>query len=114
MAPLTVVDVSRLRLETADLAYLSACSTARVGTTLTDEAIHLASAFQLAGYRQVIATLWPINDRLAVRLAEEVYDAIVARGTGVAARAVHEATRRLRSRRRDLPQLWAAHIHTGA
>lgn len=114
VAPLTVVDISRLHLEIADLAYLSACSTARVGTTLTDEAIHLASAFQLAGYRHVVATLWPISDRHAVRLAEEVYDMVVAHGTADTARAVHEATRRLRHRRREFPEMWAAHIHTGA
>jgi hypothetical protein len=61
-----VVDISSLHREIADLAYLSACSTARVGAALTDEAIHLASTFQLAGYRHVVATLWPINDRRAV------------------------------------------------
>ena len=47
--PLTVVDVARLRLDDAGLAFLSACSTARPGGRLADEAIHLASAFQLAG-----------------------------------------------------------------
>src|SRR5262249_46306364 len=47
--PLTVLDVARLRLDDAELAFLSACETARPGTRLTDEAIHLTSAFQLAG-----------------------------------------------------------------
>src|SRR5262249_12329190 len=55
---LTVGEVSRLRLDDAVLAYLSACSTARPGGRLADEAIHLVSAFQLAGYRHVIGTLW--------------------------------------------------------
>jgi CHAT domain-containing protein len=63
--PLTVVDVARLRLDDADLAFLSACSTARPGGRLADEAIHLASAFQLAGYRHMVGTLWPIGDPLA-------------------------------------------------
>ncbi|WP_216651350.1 CHAT domain-containing protein [Actinomadura litoris] len=36
---------------------------------LADEAIHLAAAFQLAGYRGVIGTLWPVADRPAVRFA---------------------------------------------
>jgi CHAT domain-containing protein len=112
--PLTVLDISRLRLERADLAYLSACSTARVGTKLTDEAIHLASAFHLAGYRQVIATSWPITDRPAVRFATEVYGTIMAQGTASAALAVHAATRRLRQRYPDNPRVWAAHIHIGA
>jgi hypothetical protein len=53
----------------AELAFLSACSTARPSGRLADEAIHLASAFQLAGYRHVIGTLWPIGDWPAVEYA---------------------------------------------
>lgn len=112
--PLTVVDISRLNLDHAELAYLSACSTARVGTTLTDEAISLASAFQLAGYRNVVATMWPVADRPAVQFARDVYDFLPACGAASAARAVHHATRRLRSRWNDHPHLWAGHIHSGA
>jgi CHAT domain len=37
-------------------------------TTLIDEGIQLASAFQLAGYRQVVATLWEVNDLIAAGL----------------------------------------------
>ena len=94
--PLTVVDVARLRLDGAELAFLSACSTAQPGARLTDEAIHLASAFQLAGYRHVIATLWPVGDPHAVDVTDDIY-AILA-STGDVAGAVHAATRRLRKR----------------
>ncbi|WP_007517651.1 CHAT domain-containing protein [Pseudofrankia saprophytica] len=108
----TVVDVARLRLD-AELAYLSACSTARPGGRLPDEAIHLASAFQLAGYRHVIATLWPINDGVAVGLADDVYKALTARIPVDPATALHAATRRLRDLASARPSLWASHIHTG-
>jgi CHAT domain-containing protein len=113
--PLTVVDVSRQRLQHAGLAFLSACSTARPGR-LTDEAIHLASAFQLAGYRHVIATLWPIDDLDAVTLADDVYRQLPgpAHATFDAAAALHNATRRLRERSTPTPSIWASHIHTGA
>jgi CHAT domain-containing protein len=110
--PLTVVDVARLRLEDAELAFLSACSTARPGRRLADEAIHLASAFQLAGYRHVIGTLWPIGDQHAVEIADDIYAAIV--NTGDVAGAVHAATRQLRNRWADTPSVWASHIHVGA
>jgi hypothetical protein len=110
--PFTVVDVARLRLEDAELAFLSACSTARPGTRLTDEAIHLASAFELAGYRHVVGTLWPIGDRQAVDIAEDIYTTFT--GTGDVATAVHTATRRLRDRWPDIPSVWASHIHSGA
>jgi hypothetical protein len=110
--PLTVVDVARLNLDDADLAFLSACSTAQPGTRLTDEAIQLASAFQLAGYRHVIGTLWPIGDQQAVDLADAIYAIVVE--TGDPARATHTATRKLRNRWAHQASAWASHIHVGA
>ena len=110
--PLTVVDVARLRLDDAELAFLSACSTARPGRQLTGEAIHLASALQLAGYRHVVGTLWPIGDRQAVDIAEDIYTTLT--GTGDVASAVHTATRQLRNTWRDMPSVWASHTHSGA
>ena len=113
--PLTVVDVARLRLDGAGLAFLSACSTARPGGRLADEAIHLASAFQLAGYRHVIATLWPVGDQHAVDLAADIYTTLTAAGEADVAGAVHAAVRRMRRRWGwDTPSVWASHIHAGA
>jgi CHAT domain-containing protein len=111
---LTVLDVTRLRLETAQLAFLSACSTAQPGRRLPDEAIHLASAFQLAGYRHVIGTLWPIDDQAAVAATEEIYRRLAPPGEGDLAGAVHAATRTLRARWSACPSVWASHIHAGA
>ena len=111
---LTVTDIARLRLHNANLAYLSACSTAQPGSKLPDEVIHLASAFQLAGYRQVIGTLWPIADRTAVRLATDLYDIIADDPNGAAADALHAVTVRLRNRKPHTPAAWASHIHSGA
>jgi CHAT domain-containing protein len=108
--PLTVLELARLRLD-ADLAFLSACSTARPGGRLADEVIHLASAFQLAGYRHVIGTLWPIDDQPAVDFAELVHPAIAAGGDITT--AVHTATRTLRDRYPDDPLVWASHVHVG-
>ena len=113
--PLTVVDVARLRLDDAGLAFLSACSTARPGGRLADEAIHLASAFQLAGYRHVIATLWPVGDQHAVDIAADIYTTLTTAGEGDVAGAVHAAVRRMRRRWGwDTPSVWASHIHVGA
>ena len=112
--PLTVVDMARLRLDDARLAFLSACSTAQPGGRLADEAIHLASAFQLAGYRQVIATLWPVGDQHAVDLAADIYTDLITVSDGDVAGAVHTAVRRMRRRWGwDTPSVWASHIHTG-
>ena len=113
--PLTVVDVARLRLDSAGLAFLSACSTGRPGGRLADEAIHLASAFQLAGYRHVIATLWPVGDQHAVDLAADIYTTLTTAGEADVAGALHAAVRRMRRRWGwDTPSVWASHIHAGA
>lgn len=112
---LTVSGIARLRLRGADLAFLSACSTAQPGTRLTDEAIHLASAFQLAGYRQVIATLWPIADLNAFKIARDLYTTLVGSQTPAsAAPALHAAVCGLRDQWPDRPLTWASHMHSGA
>ncbi len=112
---LDVVDVSRLRLEEAEFAYLSACDTARGSERLTDEAIHPTSAFQIAGFGQVVGTLWEIHDALAPRLAEMVYGELLegVPDAGRAAGAVHRTVRRVRGRYPGVPSLWAAYVHVG-
>ncbi len=109
--PLTVTDITRMRLG-ADLAFLSACATADPGE-LPDEAIHLTSAFQLAGYRHVIGTLWPIADETAVEFARRLYKNLVGTGPDTAALALHAATRQLRDQSPNAPYTCASHIHTG-
>jgi len=111
--PLTVLDLTRLRLEGVELAFLSACSTASVGK-LPDEAIQLAAGFQLAGFRHVIATMWPIGDHPAVKIATWVYTDLARQDADAAACALHHATRRLRRLTARQPSIWAAHIHNGA
>ncbi|GAA1256571.1 CHAT domain-containing protein [Pseudonocardia aurantiaca] len=117
--PLAVTELSRLPLDGAQLAYLSACATARGSAALADEAVHLASAFQLAGYAQAIGTLWEVGDEVAARMAEQVHHEL-ARTTDdtthrpAAAHALHAVTRRMRAERLDAPWTWAAHVHSGA
>ncbi|MFF9011992.1 CHAT domain-containing protein [Streptomyces sp. NPDC014870] len=114
---LTVRDAAEQRPREAVLAVLSACSTSQGGFTLPDESVHLASSFQLAGYPHVIGTLWPVADKVATRLTEELYASLVddlARGRPIdPATALHRPVRELRRRLAGAPHLWAAHIHTG-
>jgi CHAT domain-containing protein len=69
----TVSDLAALDAQHGELAYLSACSTARSGAYLPDEALHVTGAFQLAGYRHVVGTLWPVQDQVAALTAVEFY-----------------------------------------
>jgi CHAT domain-containing protein len=111
---LTVEEISRRHTPLASLAFLSACATGRGGTTLIDEAIHMSSAFQLAGYPHVIATLWPVVDDEALTMARHIYTALTTGTAGEPARAVHMAAWRLRADHDGRhPTAWAAHIHSG-
>ena len=115
-SPLTVTAISRLHLPEAELAYLSSCGTAN--PALGDEAVHITSAFQLAGYRNVIGTLWPVQDQAASRIAGEFYRQLVQagpypRGADQSARALHHAIRDFRDDHVGVPAWWIAHIHTG-
>ncbi|MFG3496772.1 CHAT domain-containing protein [Streptomyces sp. NPDC047886] len=131
--PLTVSALARVDLERARLAYLSACSTADPGNAeLLDEAIHLTSGFQVAGFRHVVGTLWPIDDRVAAEIAESFYRHLSTGTPGTpgacgaspvapgsidpdrAALALHHAVRAVRDRYPATPSLWAAHLHSGA
>lgn len=115
--PLTVADIIDRRA-VGDLAYLSACDTMVTSQALADESVHLTGAFHLAGYRNVIGTLWPIGDRAAIELAIDFYTWLTHEGTSrldtsLAAIALHNAIRILRARYPTSPGLWASHTHTG-
>ena len=70
---LTLSDIIKLHLGNTELAFLSACETATGDKELEEEAVHLAAGMLLAGYRGVIATMWTIDDDIAVRVADETY-----------------------------------------
>ncbi|MBA5221654.1 CHAT domain-containing protein [Streptomyces griseoaurantiacus] len=119
--PLTVASLAEMRMDSAQLAYLSACRTAFMDSVeLIDEAIHLTSAFQLAGFPHVIGTLWEINDEVASHMAASFYaelDRVTNQPGGLdtdaAARALHYTVRKVRDRYPKSPYLWAAHLHAG-
>lgn len=107
---LTVTDVSRLRLR-GELAYLSACDTA-TGGDLPDESLHLGAAFHLAGYRNVVATLWPIYDSTATLVARGFHQRLDTHGH--TASALHEAVEHLRDHGWDtMPSVWVPYLDVG-
>jgi tetratricopeptide (TPR) repeat protein len=115
--PLTLAELAALPAVRGQLAFLSACETAAGDTRLPDEAIHLAAAMQLLGYRHVIATLWTIADSSAPQVAAAVYARLAGAGeadAAGAARALHRATEALRLAHPDSPLLWAPYVHIGA
>ena len=114
---ITIADLAQVDIRQAELAFLSACSTALVSQLqLLDEAIHLAAAFQLLSYTHVIATMWSILDAPSPSVARTVYDRLVSAAgsdAGRTAEALHEAVVQLRKRAPDHPLIWAPYVHFG-
>ncbi|GAA2141443.1 CHAT domain-containing protein [Streptomyces synnematoformans] len=108
--PLVMPQIARRRVGAANIAYLSACSTSQGVVGLTEEAAHLAGAFQLAGFRHVISTLWPISDEIAVEAASLVYQRLSTVGP---AEAVNHTVRVLHTKYPRVPTLWAGLLHAG-
>ncbi|MGW0836830.1 CHAT domain-containing protein [Streptomyces prunicolor] len=113
---LAVRDVARGHLPHAQLAVLLACHTTRTDR-LPDEAVHLTSAFQTAGYPQVVGALWEATDLVSVRLTDRLYRDLRTYGDGLdvtdTARVVHGIVRGLRKRHPGSPRVWAPYVHTG-
>jgi hypothetical protein len=112
---LSVAEICRARPGLARLAFLAACATARTSERLPDEAVHITSAFLVAGFPEAIGTLWEIDSGTAGRVIGEFY----RRGTGESpfassAEVLHDTVRELRDRHPDRPQQWAAYVHAGA
>ncbi|GFN01238.1 hypothetical protein Sfulv_60480 [Streptomyces fulvorobeus] len=112
-SPFTVGDISRLNLHRAELAVLSSCDTARIGPRLQDEVIHLASSFQVAGFAQVVAVLWMVDDEVGHLFAQDFHQRLAKVPLACAAQQVHEAVLRARERAPNFPVHWAGHLHVG-
>jgi CHAT domain-containing protein/tetratricopeptide (TPR) repeat protein len=104
---LVLGDGSRLMLDTLagldftglDLVTLSACQTAMSGGQTDDgrEIEGLSAIVQQRGARQVVASLWRVEDESTAQLMRAMYAALVAHGTDVAG-ALQGAQTSLRAR----------------
>lgn len=72
---LTAEDIEAARLHDSlpTLAYLSACSTGTNDVTvLLDEGLHLMGACQVAGFQNIVGTMWKVSDSFCVQIANSV------------------------------------------
>jgi CHAT domain-containing protein/tetratricopeptide (TPR) repeat protein len=116
---LTIPELARLRLDHAQLAYLSACSTAVGGLRQADEVITVATAFRIAGFRHVIGTLWPLSDDIAPVAAKLFYETLShllrtepELDDNCYAHALHQTVTKLRNQGFK-PHQWAQLVHIG-
>lgn len=110
-------EVAAMRLTGVEWAVLSACDTG-IGTPVAGEGVlGLRRAFQLAGVRTVIMTLWPVDDRSTTELMLQLYKSRFVDGlpTDRALRAASLTV--LRSRRTagksTHPFFWASFLAAG-
>ncbi|MCX5563147.1 CHAT domain-containing protein [Streptomyces sp. NBC_00038] len=112
--PLSVLEICRARPQSARLAFLAACGTARTSERLTDEAVHITSAFLLAGFPAAVGTLWEIDSTHADHVTRDFYRRASGDTADTSAHALHHTVRELRRRIPDRPHVWAAYVHAGS
>ncbi|KAL2816549.1 CHAT domain-containing protein [Aspergillus granulosus] len=97
------------------IAYLSACSTAQVRSrNLADEKLHIASAFQVAGFLHVIGSLWQTKDRVCVKVAEYFYKSLIESYDTAATDLLQVRSEIMLEGLDEDPMAWAGYIHLGA
>jgi len=114
---LTAEEVAALDLRDVEWAVLSGCDTG-VGEVRAGEGVFgLRRAFQVAGARTVIMSLWPVGDEDTRRWMTSVYERRFARGAGTMEAVRESSLERLRRRRQaglsTHPFYWGGFIAAG-
>ncbi|KAF8906147.1 CHAT domain-containing protein [Mucidula mucida] len=115
---LTLRSIMRLRFDRGKaLAVLSACQTATGDSKVPDEAVHLAAGMFMAGFQNVVGTMWSINDKDAPVFATAFYSYLINEASGDSgqtAQALHHAVRKMRDQVGESNSLkWVPFIHVG-
>ena len=119
-ARLTLLEIVRAHLPSAEFAFLSACHTAEMTEgSVVEEGLHLAAAVQYCGFRSVVGTMWAMLDEDGRDLAKNFYKALFAnlRGTPYherSAKALRFAVKKLRRKKRMTLERWVNFVHYGA
>jgi CHAT domain-containing protein len=123
--PLTVSHLQLLDVKTSQLAFLSACFTANAGVeNLQDEMAHVAGALQIAGFPNVVGSLWYVGQEAALAVVEWFYKRLCKCEEGLSSRIIAEAlhfavldfsetTRTAANRMKGNPVSWAPFVHFG-
>jgi CHAT domain-containing protein len=111
---LTAYEVSAMNLEGTDLVVLSACETG-LGDVKQGEGVYgLRRAFQMAGARTVVSSLWAVPDEATADMMSGLYERRAASIPDTMRRMQLQKIRDLRRHRKaDHPYTWAGFIATG-
>ena len=120
---LTLLEIVRANLPTAEFAFLSACHTAEVTEgSIMDESLHLAAVVQYCGFQSVVGTMWAMVDEDGQYLAENFYKALFCnsrRDQGIpfherSVKALWSVVKKLRKKRWITLERWVNFVHYGA
>jgi CHAT domain-containing protein/tetratricopeptide (TPR) repeat protein len=114
---LTAEEVAGLNLNGVEWAVLSACDTGLGEIRAGEGVFGLRRAFQVAGARTVIMSLWPVDDQATRAWMRALYDARFRRGLSTADSVRMASVTVLQDRRAKkqstLPVYWAAFVAAG-
>jgi CHAT domain-containing protein len=118
---LTLLDIIRSRLPSAEFAFLSACHTAELTEeSITEEGLHLSAAVQYSGFRSVVGTMWAMADIDGQVLAKHFYASVFSdKWKGVpyyerTAEALRDTVQVLRRKNNVTTERWVNFVHYGA
>jgi CHAT domain-containing protein len=118
---LTLLDIVRSRLPSAEFAFLSACHTAELtGESIADEGLHLSAAVQYSGFRSVVGTMWAMADDDGPFLVKHFYASVFSEKLkGVpyyqrTAESLRDAVQVLRRKKGVATERWVNFVHYGA
>jgi CHAT domain-containing protein len=114
---LTATEIAALDLQGVEWAVLSACDTGVGAVQAGEGVLGLRRAFEVAGARAVIMSLWAVADQPTREWMRELYLARLVRGRGTAD-AVRDASLRTLQMRRARgesthPFFWASFVGAG-
>ncbi len=121
-ALLSSLEVASMDLSGVELAALSACKTGQGKATSGEGVLGLQRAFQAAGARSVLATLWSVDDTGTYLLMARFYDNLWGRKMTKAAALREAQIWLIRSGRQEAngpigymqrPQVWSAVVLSG-
>jgi CHAT domain-containing protein/tetratricopeptide (TPR) repeat protein len=114
---LTAEEIAALDLSGVEWAVLSACDTASGDIRAGEGVLGLQRAFQIAGARTLVMSLWQVDDKATRRWMQELYEGHLRRGLDTAAAVRGAMLSVLTDRRRKglntHPFYWAGFIAAG-
>ncbi len=111
--PFTTHQISLLDVH-ARFCFLSSCNSARGVTTAQEGLLGISRAFAMAGTPCIIATLWPIDDRVAPKFAKLFYSYLIKGKTVAESMRAAQLDCIKSTDGLSVPFYWAGYTLTGA